>query len=62
MNINLIKASIIMLSLEDRTAIDRRLLMDNPDFVGLFKNLLNEDKLDMEQITDILADYVANHY
>ena len=62
MNINLVKASIVMSSLEDRTAIDRHLLMDDPDFVGLFKNLLNENKQDMAQMTDSLADYVANHY
>ena len=62
MNINLITASIVMSSVEDRTSVDRHLLIDDPDFIGLFKSLLNANELDMAQMTDSLSDYVSNHY
>jgi hypothetical protein len=62
MNINLITASIVMASVENRTSVDRHLLIDDPDFISLFKSLLNANELDMAQMTDSLSDYVSNHY
>ena len=62
MNINLITASIVMASVEDATSIDRHLLIEDSDFINLFKGLLNEDKQDMKQITETLKTYVSNHY
>ena len=61
MNINLVKASIVMASVEDSTAVDRHLLIEDPDFIDLFKGLLNNG-LEMQEITNQLKTYVANHY
>lgn len=62
MNINLITASIVMASVEDATAIDRHLLIDDSDFIQLFKSLLNEGRADMREMTETLKTYVLNHY
>jgi hypothetical protein len=62
MNINLITASIVMASVEDATAIDRHLLIDDSDFIQLFKSLLNEGRADMREMTETLKTYVSNHY
>ena len=62
MNINLITASIVMASVEDATAIDRHLLIEDPDFINLFKGLLNEGRADMREMTETLKTYVSNHY
>jgi hypothetical protein len=61
MNINLVKASIVMASVEDSTAVDRHLLIEDPDFIDLFKGLLNNG-LEMQEITNQLKTYVSNHY
>lgn len=60
-NINLVKASIVMSAVEDSTSVDRHLLIDNSDFVTLFKTLLNDNQ-DMQTITTQLKDFVANNY
>lgn len=62
MNINLVKASIVMASVEDATSIDRHLLIEDPDFINLFKGLLNEGRADMQEMTNTLKTYVSNHY
>jgi hypothetical protein len=62
MNINLITASIVMASVEDATAIDRHLLIEDSDFIDLFKGLLNEGRADMREMTETLKTYVSNHY
>ena len=61
MNINLIKASIIMASVEDATSVDRGLLIENHEFITLFKNLLNSN-IDMQEATNQLKQFVANNY
>ncbi len=61
MNINLVKASIIMVSVEDATSVDRGLLIDNPEFITLFKDLLNSN-VDMKEATNQLKQFVANNY
>jgi hypothetical protein len=60
-NINLITASIVMASVEDATSVDRSLLIQDRDFLELFKDLLNGNT-SMQGMTDTLKDYVANHY
>ena len=60
-NINLITASIVMASIEDATSVDRSLLIQDRDFLELFKDLLNGNT-SMQGMTDTLRDYVANHY
>jgi hypothetical protein len=60
-NINLITASIVMASVEDATSVDRNLLIQDRDFLELFKDLLNGNN-SMQGMTDTLKDYVANHY
>lgn len=60
-NINLVKASIVMSAVEDSTSVDRHLLIDNSEFVTLFKSLLNDNQ-DMQTITTQLKEFVANNY
>jgi hypothetical protein len=60
-NINLVKASIVMSAVEDSTSVDRHLLIDNSEFVTLFKMLLNDNQ-DMQTITTQLKEFVANNY
>ena len=60
-NINLVKASIVMAAVEDSTSVDRHLLIDNSEFVTLFKTLLNDNQ-DMQAITTQLKEFVANNY
>jgi hypothetical protein len=60
-NINLVKASIVMSAVEDSTSVDRHLLIDNSEFVTLFKTLLNDNQ-DMQTITTQLKEFVANNY
>ena len=59
-NINLVKASIVMSAVEDSTSVDRHLLIDNSEFVTLFKSLLNDNQ-DMQTITTQLKEFVANN-
>jgi len=61
MNINLVKASIVMTSVEDATSVDRGLLIENPEFITLFKDLLNSN-VDMQEATNQLKQFVANNY
>ena len=61
MNINLVKASIVMASVEDATSVDRGLLIENHEFITLFKDLLNSD-VDMQEATNQLKQFVANNY
>lgn len=60
-NINLIEASIVMASVEDATSVDRSLLIQDREFLELFKDLLN-GRNSMQGMTDTLKEYVANHY
>lgn len=60
-NINLVKASIVMSAVEDSTSVDRHLLIDNSEFVTLFKTLLNDNQ-DMQTITTQLKEFVNNNY
>ena len=61
MNINLVKASIVMASVEDSTSVDRHLLIENNEFITMFKNLLNANE-DMQTITTKLKEFVLNNY
>ena len=61
MEINLIKAAIVMSSVEDATSVDRGLLIENPEFITLFKDLLNSN-VDMQQATNQLKQFVSNNY
>ena len=61
MEINLIKAAIVMSSVEDSTSVDRGLLIENPEFITLFKDLLNSN-VDMQQATNQLKQFVSNNY
>jgi hypothetical protein len=61
MEINLVKAAIIMSSVEDSTSVDRGLLIENPEFITLFKDLLNSN-VDMQQATNQLKQFVSNNY
>jgi hypothetical protein len=60
-NINLVKASIVMASVEDATSVDRHLLIEDLGFIDLFKDLLNGNE-DMQTITNTLKEYVSNNY
>jgi hypothetical protein len=60
-NINLIKASIVMASIEDATSVDRHLLIEDLGFIDLFKDLLNGNE-NMQTITNTLKEYVSNNY
>ena len=60
-NINLVKASIVMASVEDATSVDRRLLIEDLGFIDLFKDLLNGNE-NMQTITNTLKEYVSNNY
>lgn len=60
-NINLVKASIVMASVEDATSVDRGLLIEDLGFIDLFKDLLNGNE-NMQTITNTLKEYVSNHY
>jgi hypothetical protein len=60
-NINLIEASIVMASVEDATSVDRSILIQDREFLELFKDLLN-GRHSMQGMTDTLKEYVANHY
>lgn len=60
-NINLVKASIVMASVEDATSVDRQLLIEDLGFIDLFKDLLNGNE-NMQTITNTLKEYVANNY
>ena len=50
-----------MVSVEDATSVDRGLLIDNPEFITLFKDLLNSN-VDMKEATNQLKQFVANNY
>jgi hypothetical protein len=60
-NINLVKASIVMASVEDATSVDRHLLIEDLGFIDLFKDLLNGNE-NMQTITNTLKEYVSNNY
>lgn len=60
-NINLIEASIVMASVEDATSVDRSLLIENREFLELFKDLLNGQN-SMQTMTDTLKEFVASNY
>ena len=60
-NINLIEASIVMASVEDATSVDRSLLIENREFLELFKDLLN-GRHSMQDMTDTLKEFVENNY
>lgn len=60
-NINLIEASIVMASVEDATSIDRSLLIENREFLELFKDLLN-GRHSMQDMTNTLKEFVSNNY
>ena len=62
MNINLIKSCIVMESVADATSVDKYLLLEDEGFISLFKNLLNEGRADMQEMTNTLKTYVSNHY
>ena len=61
MEINLVKAAIIISSVEDATSVDRGLLIENSEFITLFKDLLNSG-IDMKEATNQLKQFVSNNY
>lgn len=59
--INLINASIVLLSVEDATSVDRNILMEDAGFKSLYVDLL-ANHIDMQEATNQLKTFVNNNY
>ena len=62
MNFSLIRSCMVMESVEEKTLVDKWLLLEDKSFNDLFKKLINEGRQDMHQMTDTLSDYVNSNY
>ena len=61
LNINLLKANVIMSNVENQTTVDKCLLLDNEEFMSVFTSEVNNNH-SIEDITSTLIDFVANNY
>jgi hypothetical protein len=61
LNINLLKANVIMSNVENQTTVDKCLLLDNDDFMETFTNAINANQ-NINQITETLINFVNNNY
>jgi len=61
LNINLLKANVIMSNVENQTTVDKCLLLDNDDFMKTFTNAINANQ-NINQITETLINFVNNNY
>lgn len=60
-NINYAIANIVMSNVIGQTMVDKDLLLDNEEFMGVFTYELNANN-SIEDITATLIDFVANNY
>ena len=60
-NINYAIANIVMSNVIGQTMVDKDLLLDNEEFMGVFTYELNQNN-SIEDITATLVDFVANNY
>lgn len=60
-NINYAIANMVMSNVIGQTMIDKNLLLDNEEFMGVFTYELNQNN-SIEDITATLVDFVANNY
>jgi hypothetical protein len=60
-NINYAIANLVMSNVIGQTMIDKDLLLDNEEFMGVFTYELNQNN-SIENITATLIDFVANNY
>lgn len=60
-NINYAIANMVMSNVIGQTMVDKNLLLDNEEFMGVFTYELNQNN-SIEDITATLVDFVANNY
>jgi hypothetical protein len=60
-NINYAIANMVMSNVIGQTMVDKDLLLDNEEFMGVFTYELNQNN-SIEDITATLIDFVANNY
>lgn len=60
-NINYAIANVVMSNVVGQTLVDKDLLLDNEEFIGVFTYELNQNN-SIEDITATLIDFVANNY
>jgi hypothetical protein len=60
-NINYAIANVVMSNVVGQTMVDKDLLLDNEEFMGVFTYELNQNN-SIEDITATLIDFVANNY
>jgi hypothetical protein len=60
-NINYAIANVVMSNVVGQTLVDKDLLLDNEEFMGVFTYELNQNN-SIEDITATLIDFVANNY
>jgi hypothetical protein len=60
-NINYAIANLVMSNVIGQTMVDKDLLLDNEEFMGVFTYELNRNN-SIENITATLVDFVANNY
>ena len=60
-NINYAIANLVMSNVIGQTMVDKDLLLDNEEFMGVFTYELNQNN-SIENITATLVDFVANNY
>jgi hypothetical protein len=60
-NINYAIANVVMSNVVGQTMVDKDLLLDNEEFMGVFTYELNANN-SIEDITATLIDFVANNY
>jgi len=60
-NINYAIANLVMSNVIGQTMVDKDLLLDNEEFMGVFTYELNQNN-NIENITATLVDFVANNY
>lgn len=60
-NINYAIANMVMSNVVGQTMVDKDLLLDNEEFMGVFTYELNQNN-SIETITTTLVDFVANNY
>jgi hypothetical protein len=60
-NINYAIANLVMSNVIGQTMVDKDLLLDNEEFMGVFTYELNQNN-SIEDITATLVDFVENNY
>jgi hypothetical protein len=60
-NINYAIANMVISNVIGQTMVDKDLLLDNEEFMGVFTYELNQNN-SIEDITATLIDFVANNY